>query len=353
MEGSAFISGVDPAFIKSHAVRVPSILEGIQAHLLATSDGEPAQVLYAPGCPLTAHDRSGFGMALEAASRADVVVLVLGDKAGLTPDCTCGETRDRADLGLPGLQEELARAVVSLGKPVVLVLVNGRPLAIPWLDENVSAILEAWLPGEEGAAAVAEILFGEANPGGKLPITFPRSVGQLPVNYNHKPSGNSSYWYVDYVETPAAPLYPFGHGLSYTTFAYSDLRLSSTSATRGEVIDVSLVVTNTGQRAGVEVVQLYVNDEYASIPRPVKELKGFAALSLAPGESRRLAFHLPVDLLAFYDADLRLVLEPGPVKLMLGSSSADIRLESSIEISGPAKMPVAGRLFDCPFTIDT
>lgn len=348
MEGSAFITGVDPASLRGDAVRVPSVLEGLQAHL-----GDQAQVLYARGCHLTDPDRSGFDEALQIAARADVIILVLGDKSGLVPDCTCGETRDRADLGLPGVQEELARAVSALGKPVVVVLVNGRPLAIPWLDEHASAILEAWLPGEEGAAALAEILFGDANPGGRLPITFPRSVGQLPVYYNHKPTGNSSYWYVDYVETPAAPLYPFGHGLTYTTFAYSDLRISTASATQDEVIDISLAVTNSGSRPGTEVVQLYVCDEYASIPRPLKELKGFASLSLAPGESRRLAFHLPVDLLAFHDENLRLILEPGPVRVMLGASSADIRLEATIEISGAGKMPVAERLFTCPVTLAT
>jgi beta-glucosidase len=270
----------------------------------------------------------------------------------MTPDCTCGEFRDRAELGLPGIQEELARAIVALGKPVVLVLVNGRPLAIPWLDENIPAILEAWLPGEEGAEALAEILFGAANPWGKLPISFPRSVGQLPIHYNHKPSGGRSHWYGDYVETSASPLYPFGHGLSYTTFSYSDLRIPSASAAAGEQIEIGLTVANTGKLAGHEVVQLYVCDEYASLPRPAKELKGYCRLALDPGESRRLTFHLPLDLLAFYDENLELVVEAGTVKVMLGSSSADIRLQGSFEISGRGKIWVKERLFDCPVTID-
>jgi beta-glucosidase len=347
MTGSAFIREVDQEALQTNSVRVPSILEGIQAYV-----DQHTQVFYARGCPLTEADRSGFGEAIHVANQADVVILVLGDKSGLTPDCTCGETRDRAELGLPGIQEELAKAIVAIRKPVVLVLVNGRPLAIPWLDENIPAILEAWLPGEEGAAAVAEILFGAANPGGKLPITFPRSVGQLPINYNHKLAGAHSYWYDDYVETPASPLYPFGHGLSYTTFSYSDLHIHSEKATAGGTIHINLTITNTGLLAGHEVVQLYIYDEYACIPRPVKELKGFSRLTLAPGESRRLTFHLPVDLLAFYDESLELVVEAGMIQVMLGGSSEDIRLQGAFEIAGKGKMPIKERLFDCPVTID-
>ena len=347
MTGSAFISDVDQKALHAGSVRIPSILEGIQAQA-----GSQTRVLYARGCTLTGPDRSGFDEAVEIASQANVVILVLGDKSGLTPDCTCGETRDRAELGLPGIQEELVRVVAATGVPVVAVLVNGRPLAIPWLDENVSSILEAWLPGEEGAAAVAEILFGAANPGGKLPVTFPRSVGQLPVNYNHKPTGGRSYWYVDYVETPASPLYPFGHGLSYTTFSYSDLHFSSENASAGEQVEISLKVANSGKVAGYEVVQLYVYDEYASVPRPAKELKGFACLHLDPGESCKVTFHLPVDLLAFYDENLELVVEAGVIKVMLGSSSEDIRLQGAFEIAGTGKIPVNERLFDCQVSIN-
>jgi len=347
MSGAPFISGVDKDHVLANSVRIPSILEGIRRQA-----GEDTEVLYAQGCPVAEADRSGFVEAVQVASQADVVILVLGDKAGLTPDCTCGETRDRAELGLPGVQEELAKAIVAVGKPVVAVLINGRPLAIPWLDENVPAILEAWLPGEEGAAAVAEILFGAFNPGGKLPITFPRAVGQLPISYNHKPSGGRSNWYVDYVEMPASPLYPFGHGLSYTTFSYSDLHIPSEKASSGEKIEINLSVTNTGQVAGDEVVQLYVCDEYASIPRPVKELKGFCCVNLNPGERRRLTFHLPIDILAFYDENLELVVEAGMVKIMVGSSSEDIRLQGAIEVAGTGKMQVQQRLFECPTTIN-
>jgi beta-glucosidase len=276
--GSPFISSVGEEHVRANAVQIPSILDDIRAHV-----GTHTKVLYTRGCPVAEADRSGFDEAIRIARQADVVILVLGDKSGLTPDCTSGETRDRAELGLPGVQEELVKAVFAVGKPVAAVLVNGRPLSIPWLDEHIPAILEAWLPGEEGAAAIAEVLFGAANPGGKLPVTVPRSVGQVPICYNQKPSGGRSHWYIDYVEMEASPLYPFGHGLSYTTFAYSDLHISSEKASSGEEVEISLSMTNTGKVAGDEVVQLYVCDEYASMPRPVKELKGFSRVPLSPG----------------------------------------------------------------------
>jgi beta-glucosidase len=219
------------------------------------------------------------------------------------------------------------------------------------MQENVSAILEAWLPGEEGAAAVAGILFGDSNPGGKLPITVARSAGQVPIRYNHKPSGNFSNWYVDYVETPVSPLYPFGHGLSYTSFAYSNLRISSQTAKSGEHIEISLTVANTGKIAGDEVVQLYVCDEYASVPRPVKELKAFCRVTLDPGQERRVTFKLPIDILAYYDEKLDLVVEAGTIKVMLGSSSEDIRLQTEFEIGGARKTCIKERIFTCPVTI--
>jgi beta-glucosidase len=308
-------------------------------------------VLYARGCDNLDGDRSGFEEALQAAEQAEVVILVLGDRAGLTPDCTTGEFRDSADLGLSGVQEELARGIIATGKPVVVVLVNGRPLAIPWLAERANAVLEAWLPGEEGGAAIAEVLFGRANPGGKLPLTFPRHVGQVPVFYNHKPSGMRSNPYIDYVAEKVTPLYAFGHGLSYTSFEYSDLCVDKAHATGGEVIDISLKVINTGSVAGDEVVQLYTRDEYASTPRPVKELKGYTRLTLRPDELCTVTFHLPVDQLAFYDEDLNLVLERGKIEIMLGSSSEDIRLRGEIEITGENKMPVQERVFVCPVTV--
>ena len=344
-EDSSFVE-IDTAALARHDVRITTILEGIKAMV-----SPETQVLYAKGCDNLGDDTSQFDKAVKIAQQAAAVVLVLGDRSGLTPSCTTGETRDSADLRLPGVQEELAKVIIATGKPVAVVLVNGRPFAMPWLSDNANAILEAWLPGEEGGAAVADILFGDANPGGKLPITFPRSVGQVPIFYNYKPSGMRSNWYVDYVAEKVTPLYPFGHGLSYTVFDYRDLFISREQATCGESVDVSLKVTNTGSVAGDEVVQFYIRDEFASAPRPMKELKGYARVTLQPGESKTVTFHLPVDQLAFYDNNMNLVLEPGRIFVMLGSSSDDIRLNGEFEITGKGTMPVKERVFVCPVEV--
>ncbi len=322
------------------SVRVPTILDAIREQV-----GPGTRVPYAPGCAINDDNRSGLNRAVEAAQAADAVVLVVGDKSGLTMDCTSGESRDRADLGLPGVQQELVQAVVGLGKPTVVVLVNGRPLAIPWIAEHAAAVVEAWLPGEEGGAAVAGVLFGDINPGGKLPVTFPRTVGQVPLFYNHKPSGGRSHWHGDYVSTPVTPLFPFGHGQSYTQFEYSALIIDPPQVeTTGEVT-ISAEIANTGERAGDEVVQMYVCDEVASVPRPVQELKGYKRIHLEPGETRRVVIRVPVDLLAFYDESMDLVVEPGTIRVMIGSSSADIRLSGSVEIVGREKRCVPRRLF--------
>jgi beta-glucosidase len=280
------------------------------------------------------------------------VVLVLGDRSGLTLNCTTGETRDSADLRLPGVQSELAQELLALGKPVALVLVNGRPLAIPELADKASAILEAWLPGEEGGVAVADALFGQVNPGGKLPISFPRHVGQLPIFYNQKPTGGKSNWHDNYVNVEAGPQYPVGHGLSYTTFEYGDFAIAPVQVAAGGSVEVSVNVRNTGKAAGDEVVQLYICDEYGCVPRPVKELKGFARLNLAPGQARRLTFHLSVNQLAFYDEEMKLVVEPGTIQVMVGSSSADIRCAGSFVITAEHKISVKERLFGCPVDIN-
>ena len=339
------MAGVTPGSVAAQAVKIPTILEALGAA------APEVNLLYARGCDNLDPDKSGFSEAVRVAREADVVILVLGDRSGLSLDCSTGETRDSIDLRLPGVQNELAEAVFATGKQVIVVLVNGRPLAIPELAGKASAILEAWLPGEEGGAAVAAVLFGEVNPGGRLPVTFPRHVGQVPLFYNQKPSGGKSNWYWDYVSVARSPLYPFGHGLSYTTFAYGDLSLSTRQIEAGGTLDVSLKVTNTGSLAGDEVVQLYTCDEYACIPRPVKELKGFTRLTLQPGETRRVTFHLQVNQLAFYDEDLKLVVEAGTVRVMVGSSSAYIRCEGFFEITGAPKTPVKDRQFTCPVEI--
>ncbi|MCO5245196.1 MAG: glycoside hydrolase family 3 C-terminal domain-containing protein [Anaerolineae bacterium] len=292
-------------------------------------------VLHAQGCDVNSDRRDGFDEAVATARQADVAILVVGDKSGLTDDCTTGEARDRADLNLPGVQQELVEAVVATGTPTV-VLVNGRPLSITWIAEHVPAILEAWLPGEEGGPAIADVLFGDANPGGKLPMTFPRAVGQVPIFYGHKPSGGRSHWKTTYVDLSNEPLFPFGYGLSYTTFALANLRLDRQQASAGDTVAVTVDVTNTGAIAGDEVVQLYVRNAAASMTRPLKELKGFQRVHLAPGETRSVTFELAVNQLAYLDRQMRWVIEPGPVQVMLGTSSADLTLAASFDITGGA-----------------
>jgi beta-glucosidase len=272
----------------------------------------------------------------------------LGDCSGLVRACTTGEFRDTASLDLPGNQQALAEAVLALGKPVILVLVNGRPYAIPKLVEQVNAVVEDWLPGEEGGYAVADVLFGKVNPGGKLPITFPRSIGQVPLFYNHKPSGNKSHMYTDYVSLPVTPLFPFGHGLSYTTFAYADLRISKPKVSANQTVEITCKVTNTGSLAGDEIVQLYIRDEYATLPRPMKELKGYCRVKLAPGESQKLTFTLAVNQLAYYSLQKELMVEAGKILVMLGSSSEDIRLNGEFEIIGEKQVVIQDRVFVCP-----
>jgi beta-glucosidase len=306
-----------------------SILDGIRQSVSADT-----RILYAAGCEYSGQSRDGFAEAVDCARQASVAVLVMGGKSGLNQDCTSGELRDRARLGLPGVQEELIEAVLGTGTPVVLVLVDGRPAGIPGLAQRSPAILEAWLPGEEGAQAVADALFGEYNPGGKLPVTFPRSAGQLPIFYGRKPSGGKSYNFNDYIDESVQPMFPFGHGLSYTTFEYRDLSISPGQISPDGVVVVECEVANIGERAGDEVVQLYERDEVASVTRPVQELRGFQRINLQPGESCKVQFHLAAAQLAFYDARMRYVVEPGWVEVMVGSSSADIRLRGRFEIVG-------------------
>ena len=289
---------------------------------------------YAKGCEVLGDSEEGFAEAVAAARDAAVAIVVVGDKAGLTDSCSSGESRDRAELGLPGVQEQLVRAIAATGTPMVVVLMNGRPLAAPWIAEHIPALLEVWLPGEEGGNAVADVLFGDANPGGRLPISVPRSVGQLPVFYNHKPSGGRSHWKGNYVEQSTRPLFPFGYGLSYTSFSYANLCISPQEVAPTGCVAVSFEIANTGERIGDEVAQLYVRDMEASVTRPVKELKGFARVNLAPGETTSVTFELDARQLGFYDQHMNLVVEPGAIEIMIGSSSEDIRLQGSFAIVG-------------------
>jgi len=280
-------------------------------------------------------------------------VLVMGGRSGQLEACTGGECRDSAGLGLPGVQAELVQAVLNAAgsKPVVLVLADGRPAAIPALAAQIPAILEAWLPGEEGGPAVAEALFGQVNPGGKLPVTFPRSAGQIPIFYAHKPSAGRSYPYNNYTDESAKPLFPFGHGLSYTQFEYGELEIGPAQVGADGQVTIRLSVTNTGQREGDEVVQLYLHDLYATVTRPVKELKGFQRMTLAAGQKRAVTFVVSVAQLAFYDRQMQYVVEPGEVEVLVGSSSDDIRLSGRFEITGGVT-PIANKVFFSSSRVD-
>lgn len=329
------------------AVRVVSILEGIK-----TKIGPDVTIRYAEGCDIMSNNRDGFAEAIKAAEQSDYAIVVVGGKSGLSglvnaeegisevdftkqgtvtePD---GESHDRTDLTLTGVQQELVEAIKATNTPTIVVLINGRPLAVEWIAEHIPAIIEAWLPGSEGGNAVADVLFGDYNPGGKLPLSIARNVGQLPVHYNRTHmSTNRKYIFDD-----NKPLYPFGFGLSYTTFAYDNLSVSPTEVRGAAQIKVEFTLTNTGQLAGDEVVQLYISDLFASRARPVKELKGFKRLHLQPGETRRVTFKLSTDQLAFYDNDLNLMIEPGQFQVMVGSSSQDTHLTEHFEVTGSVK----------------
>ncbi|MCG6924521.1 MAG: beta-glucosidase BglX [Acidobacteria bacterium] len=307
-----------------------SLVEGIQAAV-----GSDATVLHAEGVPLIAgtqdfgaaptfveDDRSGFPAALDAARRADVVVLALGEGAFQS-----GEARSQADIGLKGLQDELLREVLAVNENVVVVLTAGRPLVITHVAGSAPAILNAWLLGSEAGHAIADVLFGDYNPSGKLPASFPRSVGQIPVYYAHKNTGRpatpGNVFSSRYIDMPNEPLYPFGYGLSYTTFEYSAPRLSAAEMTPGGSVEVTATVKNTGERVGTEVVQLYVRDLVGSVTRPVKELKGFRRVTLEPGESKDVSFTLEAPDLAFFTAEGKWEAEPGDFVAFVGPNSRD------------------------------
>jgi beta-glucosidase len=307
----------DDADLDDPSPDFPTVLDAIR-------DRWGERVRYAPGCAVQTDSRDGFDEAIALASASDVAILVMGDKAGLTEECTSGEGRDRSSLDLPGVQEDLIRAVVETETPVVLVLVAGRPTASAWAHENCAAVISAWLPGQEGASAITDVLTGEFNPGGKLAMSHPRNVGQIPVYYGHKVSGGRSHWKGDYVDGPVAPLYPFGHGLSYTTFEVSKIDVTTGEVGWNDTVTVTARVTNTGERGGDEVVQLYIRDPKASVTRPVLELKAFTRVELPTGGSTQVTFTLPVGQIGFHDHDLQYVVEPGRIDVFLGTSSVDL-----------------------------
>lgn len=302
-----------------------SILDAVRAYNGA------ANVIYAEGCRKIGSDRSGFGEAMDAVAQADKVLMVIGEDWDWS-----GEAASRTDIGVPGIQSELLKMIASAGKPVAVVLLNGRPLVLEEESKAADAILEAWYPGTMGAEAVTDIVFGQYNPSGKLTMTFPRSVGQIPVFYYEKNTGRPIYLPNDkykskYLDSPNEPLYPFGYGLSYTDFKYSNLTLSSPKMKKGHTIDATVTVTNIGSRTGEETVQLYIRDLIGSVTRPVKQLKGFQKLVLAPGESRTVTFTIDDEMLSFWRHDMTFGIEDGDFKVMVGGSSSDL-LQTSFSL---------------------
>jgi beta-glucosidase len=289
-------------------------------------------VLYAPGCQVSGDDRSGFAAAVEAAEQADVAILVLAGRSGLTGESTVGESRDATDLRLTGVQEELVTAVCATGTPVVVVVMSGRVHVLGDIAGQAAALIQAWPPGEQGGSALAGILLGEISPAGRLPVSLPRSAGQIPRYHSHRAGGSTSMTTGRYTDGPATPLFPFGHGLSYTTFTHHDLAISATDTS--SELTVSVEVSNTGLTAGDEVVQLYATDVVASVVRPEQQLIGFARVSLDPGSTRRVTFSIHPSRLAFYDERMSFVTEPGEFRFSVGASSADIHATASVNLSG-------------------
>jgi beta-glucosidase len=302
--------------------------QGIQDKL-----GKNTNLIYAQGCGIEDTSRAGFTEAIAAAQQADVVIMSVGERRDMS-----GEAKSRSNIRLPGVQEELIRAIHATGKPVVVMINAGRPLVFNWTADHVPAILYTWWLGSEAGNAIADVLFGDYNPAAKLPMSFPRTEGQIPIFYNFlntgRPATNDSdrFYRSAYIDLSIHPKYEFGYGLGYSSFAYSDLKLSSTVMKSNGKISVSCTITNTGKYDGEEVVQLYLRDKVASVVRPVKELKDFKKIMLQPGESKNVEFIIDKEKLSFYNSKLQWVAEPGSFDLMIGASSADIRLKTGFEL---------------------
>lgn len=312
-----------PWHTQGRAEDVVTVLQGIRARVSGS------QVVYAQGSGIDDTVTSGFGAAVAAARQAKVAILVLGERGDMS-----GEAASRAEIGLPGVQQQLLEQVVATGTPVVLVLMNGRPLILEWAAAHVPAIVETWFLGVEAGNATADVLFGDYNPSGRLPVTFPRAMGQVPIYYNHRNTGRpmqpQNKFSSKYLDLPNEPRYPFGFGLSYTTFAYRDLRLSTARARVSDTVTAAVTVANTGAREGTEVVQLYVRDEVASVSRPVRELKAFQRVTLKPNESRTVTLRVAVKDLWFIGLDMKPVVEPGTFRVFVGPNSAE-GLEATFE----------------------
>jgi len=295
--------------------------------------GKNTKLLYARGSDIEGENKDGFAEAIAIANQADVVILSIGERSDMS-----GEAKSRSNIHIPGIQEELVKAIQATGKPVVALINAGRPLVFNWTADNVPAILYTWWLGSEAGNAIADVLFGDYNPSGKLPMSFPRDEGQIPIYYNHfntgrpaKDESNTNYVSA-YTDLKNSPKFPFGFGLSYTTFQYSDLKLSDQKIKSNGSIEVGLNISNTGKVAGEEVVQLYLRDKVGSVVRPIIELKDFQKIKLNAGETKTIKFIIDKEKLSFYNNELQWVAEPGDFEVMIGSSSADIRLRSEFEL---------------------
>jgi beta-glucosidase len=295
--------------------------------------GKNTKLLYAKGCEVDGDNKEGFAEAVATAKQADIVILSIGERRDMS-----GEAKSRSNLSLPGVQEDLVKAIQATGKPVVVLINAGRPLVFNWTADNVPAIVYTWWLGTEAGTAIADVLFGDYNPSGKLPMTFPREVGQVPIYYNHfstgRPAKNETEnnYVSAYIDLKNSPKFPFGYGLSYTKFNYADLKLSSTKIKSSETIKVLFQLSNVGKVAGEEVVQLYLKDKFGSVVRPVLELKDFQKVKLNAGESKTIEFTIDKEKLSFYNDKLEWNAEPGDFEVMIGASSADIKLKADFEL---------------------
>jgi beta-glucosidase len=300
-----------------------------------------AEVVYEPGCGVTGDDRSGFAAAVAAARDADVCVALVGDLAGLFGHGTSGEGCDAADLRLPGVQPELLAELLATGTPVVVVVVSGRPYALGDVHGRAAGLVQAFMPGEEGGGAIAGVLSGRVQPVGRLPVQIPRVAGGQPSTYLQPPLGGAESAGISSLD--ATPLFPFGHGRSYTTFTVDDLRISAAELPTDGEVTVTVRVRNTGQRAGEEVVQLYLRDVLAQVARPTRQLVGFARVPLAPGAAADVRFRLHADRTAFTGRDLRRIVEPGDVEVLVGTSAADLPCRGNVRLTGPLREVGADR----------
>jgi len=304
---------------------VVTVLQGLKNIL-----GDDTDINFTKGCNINDEDTSGYEEAIEISKVSDVVILVVGEEREMS-----GEAASKTNLDIPAVQENLIKRIYATEKPVIVVLMNGRPLTINWISENIPAVVEAWFLGDQTGNAISEVLFGDYNPSGKLPVTFPRSTGQIPIYYYQKSTGRpfeeEDKFTSKYLDSPNTPLYPFGFGLSYTSFSYENIEVDKAIINKNDSLNVSVDVTNIGKFAGNEVVQLYIQDVVASVTRPVKQLKGFEKINLQPGATRTVSFKITTDMLSFLDRDLKSRVEPGRFKVMIGGNSEDL-ISTSFEV---------------------